>query len=346
MQHSLASIAKRAGVSVATVSLALRGKGLVARKTAERIKKIADELQYRPNPLLASLATKRFRTAVSATGMPLAIFSFPALANSSARDGGKLYVDDLVREATKLGYAPRVHALENTGGAARVYRELYHSMVQGIIVLGSMDMTHFGREFDWSQFSVVVCGRYRAALPFHTVRTNVFNSVKLAFTELQARGYRRVGFAMGTHGQAMEDDEARHGAAIAMEYSYLHKQDRLPVYLGGFKDADALNEWVVKNKPDAVIGFSVGQYWLLRSRGHRIPEELGFASMHLPGKEEREFCSGLNQNTEEIARQSVLLLDQLVRNRERGVPANPLDVLVSSIWNEGKTLRPRPEDSL
>ena len=214
-------------------------------------------------------------------------------------------------------------------------------MVQGIIISGSMDMGRFGQAFDWSQFSVVICGRYHAALPFHTVRTNIFKSVKLAFTELRARGYRRIGFAMGAHGQAMEDDEARHGTAIAMEYSYLNKRDRLPVYLGAFKDASALIGWVEKNKPDAVIGFAVGQYWLLRNHGIRIPEDLGFASMHLPGKEVREYCSGLNQNTEEIARQSVLLLDQLIRNRERGMPQDPLDVLVSSAWNEGTTLRPR-----
>lgn len=341
MEHSLASIAKRAGVSVATVSLAIRGKGLVARETAARIKKIADEMGYRPNPLLASLATKRFRSAKSAVGTPLAIFTFPGLAEDSGTDSGMLYVDDLVRGAIKLGYSPKVYNQASADNSSRLFRELYHSMVQGIIILGSMDMSRFGPAFDWSQFSVVVCGRYRAALPFHTVRTNIFKSVKLAFSELQARGYRRIGFAMGTHGQAMEDDEARHGAAVAMEYSYLPKRDRLPVYLGAFKDVDALSGWVEKNKPDAVIGFAVGQYWLLRNHGYRIPEDFGFASMHIPIKEHRKYCSGLNQNTEEIARQSVLLLDQLIRNRERGLPQDPLDVLVSSIWNEGITLRPR-----
>ncbi len=341
MPHSLASIAKRAGVSVATVSLALRGKGLVARETAARVKKIADEMGYRPNPLLASLATKRFRSAKSAVGTPLAIFTFPGLAEDFGSDSGKLYVDDLMRGAIKLGYSPKVYDQINAGSTARLFRELYHSMVQGIIVLGNMDVNHFGEGFDWSQFSVVVCGRYRAALPFHTVRTNIFKSVKLVFGELQARGYRRIGFATGTHGEAMEDDEARHGAAVAMEYSYLDKRDRLPVYLGPFNDVDALTGWVEKNKPDAVIGFAVGQYWLLRSRGYRIPKDLGFASMHIPIKEHREYCSGLNQNTEEIARQSVLLLDQLIRNRERGMPQDPLDVLVSSVWNEGTTLRAR-----
>lgn len=344
MQHTLSSIAKRAGVSVATVSLALRGKGLVARATAERVKKIAEEMHYRPNPLLASLATKRFRTGALATGTPLALLSFPVLEEASESDGGKVYVDDLVREAKRLGYAPKIHELVNTSNTARLFRELYHSMVQGVIVLGSMDMNRFGRAFDWSEFSVVACGRYRGALPFHTVRTNIFKSVKHAFTELQARGYRRIGFALGAHGQKMEDDEARQGAAIAMEYGYLPKRNRLPLYLGDFKDPSAIKEWVDKNRPDAVIGFAVGQYWILRNQGHRIPEDLGFASLHLPFAEMRKFCSGLDQNTGEIARQSVLLLDQLVRNKERGVPANPLEVLVPSIWNEGTTLRARPPE--
>ena len=75
-QPTLSEIAAKAGVSVATVSLALRGVGLVGRDTTERVKAIAEELGYRPNPLLASLATRRFRSRQSTEGTPLAIFHF------------------------------------------------------------------------------------------------------------------------------------------------------------------------------------------------------------------------------------------------------------------------------
>ncbi len=342
MPASLASIAKRAGVSIATVSLALRGKGPVARETAARIKRIAEQDGYVPNPLLAALATKRFHSARSKIGAPVAIFTFPAEIDEPAGDSQKQYIADIVREADRLGYAPKNYDLHNDSRTAPLFRELYHSMVQGVIVLGSMDMASFGREFDWRQFSVAICARFAASLPFHTVRPDIFSSVKLAFGELHARGYRRIGFAMVRHGHAMEDDEARHGAAVALEYSYLAKKDRLPVFLGSFSDEAPFLHWVEKNKPDAILGFGTWQYSLLRNAGYRIPRDIGFASIHLSAADRRQPCSGLVQNTDEIARQSVLLLDQLIRNRERGLPARPLNILVSSSWRDGKTLRPRP----
>jgi DNA-binding LacI/PurR family transcriptional regulator len=336
---TLSDIAKRAEVSVATVSLALRGKP-VRRSTAERVRKIAEAMGYRPNPLLASLATKRFRSAKSTDGMPLAIFDFPSRVDSlGGRHPYRPLDDMIVSEARELGYAPKIHNLLNTSKTRSLFHELYHQMVQGVIISGSMDMSTFGRDFDWSHFSVVACARYHASLPFHTVRPNIFKSVKMAFHELRSLGYERIGFAMGRHDQAMEDDEARHGAAIAMEYSYLPKRSRLPVYSGSFKEEAPFIQWVKRCRPDAVIGFNALNYWHLRDNGYRIPEDIGFASMHLDAGEELIFCSGLDQNEGGIARQSVLLLDQFIRNKERGMPSNPMDILISSSWRDGKTLR-------
>ena len=336
---SLSEIAKRAGVSVATVSLALRGKS-TARATAERVRKIAEEMGYRPNPLLASLATKRFSVAASATGTPIAIFNFPNELNEFGNRSQHHPINDIVvREATALGYAPQIYHLENSAKPGPIFRELYHRMVQGVIISGSMDMNRFGGEFDWSHFSVVSSARYHTSLPFHTVRSNIFKGIKMCFRQLLSRGYKRIGFALGRHDYSIEDDEARHGAAIAMEYSYLPARRRLPVCLGSFNDEAALLEWVRKNKPDAVIGFTAWAYWILRSNGFRIPDELGFASLHVDKCDPSPFCAGTDENLDEIARQSVFLLDQLVRNKQRGLPPIPTDILVSPTWKEGETLR-------
>jgi DNA-binding LacI/PurR family transcriptional regulator len=215
-------------------------------------------------------------------------------------------------------------------------------MVQGIVITGSMDIHRFGRDFDWSHFSIVSCGRYHASLPFHTVRPNIFKAVKMAFVELMSRGYHRIGFAMGRHNTLMEDDQARHGAAIALESSYLPKKDQLPVYSGLIDDIPSFLAWVEKCRPDAIVGFGVRYYWHLREKGFVIPENIGFASMHLPSQEDKGFCAGLDQDSAGIARQTILFLDQLIRHRERGVPASPLELLVPPVWNEAPTLRPRP----
>ena len=56
---TLAEIARRAGVSVMTVSRALRKQSNISPQTQKRIQVIADELGYRPNPLVSALMTYR-----------------------------------------------------------------------------------------------------------------------------------------------------------------------------------------------------------------------------------------------------------------------------------------------
>ena len=52
-------IAKKASVGIGTVSRVLSGKGSVSEKTRERILKVMSELNYRPNSVARSLATRQ-----------------------------------------------------------------------------------------------------------------------------------------------------------------------------------------------------------------------------------------------------------------------------------------------
>src|SRR5471030_1284470 len=52
---TLRTIAQAAGVSLATVSLALRDNPQTSRKTRARIKAVADRMGYRPDPRVAKL---------------------------------------------------------------------------------------------------------------------------------------------------------------------------------------------------------------------------------------------------------------------------------------------------
>lgn len=333
---TLKMIAARVGVSMAAVSMGLRGRGTISRKRAEEIRRVAEEMGYRPNPLLSSLASKRFRSVKSIQGTPLALFMFPPIPGGTQQN---FYGPLLMAEARKLGYAPKIYDITAESDPQALYRELYHRMVQGIVISGSMDEKTFGKDFDWSQFSVVQCARFHALNSFHTVRSNIFQSVKSAFTQLRERGYLRIGFAMGRHLRPMEDDEARYGTAISLESTYLSSKDRLPVFTGTIGDGESFLKWFDRWKPDAVIGFSGRYYWLLKDHGVSIPKHAGFVSMHLTQSEEDKVYSGLCQDIEGIARHSIRFLDQLIRDRERGPASQPVNLLVSSIWNEGKTLR-------
>ena len=57
-------VAAAADVSVATVSRALRGLPNVATSTRERVRRVAEELDYRPDPTASRLAAGRTRTVI------------------------------------------------------------------------------------------------------------------------------------------------------------------------------------------------------------------------------------------------------------------------------------------
>jgi len=295
---------------------------------------------YRPNPMLAALASKRFSNAKAHTDTPLAILDFPTLPGQPARHASQ-YKQVLMDEATRLGYMPYHHLLTPESNIAPLFRQLYARSTEGIIITGNVDISTLDRAFDWNQFSVVQCARYLNRNPFHRVRPNIFQSIKLAFTEVRKRGYQRIGCAPGRHPVMLEDDEDRLGAALAMETSYLSKKNQLPVYMGAIEDRPALINWYRKNKPDVILGFNSCHYWALYEVGVSMPGDVGFALLHQAELQEK--VSGLSQNLDVIARQSVQLLDQLIRNHERGPSPLPMDILVPSSWQDGTTLRPMEE---
>ena len=61
MSVKISDVARRAGVSNATVSLALNGSNRINRKTRAMIEALAKEMGYHPNPYAQKLVTQRSR---------------------------------------------------------------------------------------------------------------------------------------------------------------------------------------------------------------------------------------------------------------------------------------------
>ena len=58
-RHTIRDVAKAAGVSIATASNALNGTGRTNAETREKVRRIAEEIGFRPNALARGLLTKR-----------------------------------------------------------------------------------------------------------------------------------------------------------------------------------------------------------------------------------------------------------------------------------------------
>ncbi|WP_163543111.1 LacI family DNA-binding transcriptional regulator [Occultella kanbiaonis] len=96
------SVARAAGVSVATVSRVMAGTGVVSPARTERVLAAARELGYRPDPIARSLATgtsRRIAVLVPNLSNPYFYDIIRGIGRASAADGYTMIVADSMEDA-------------------------------------------------------------------------------------------------------------------------------------------------------------------------------------------------------------------------------------------------------
>jgi transcriptional regulator with XRE-family HTH domain len=72
---TIRDVAAKTGYSAATVSLALRDSPHLPEATRTRVRRVAEELGYRPDPLLAAIAARRWHGHPAETRSTIAVIS-------------------------------------------------------------------------------------------------------------------------------------------------------------------------------------------------------------------------------------------------------------------------------
>lgn len=291
---------------------------------------------YRANPVLAALASHRFKGGTAKGTVQVA---FIRHVEPSLRTKLPLC---LIERGNELGYDVSVFEME-CGRERALARELYHRGFMGIILgmlMGYSELPDMG----WERFSVVCSGRNFFPTSFTTARPEIFSSFCLAWEQLRRRGYNRIGMAICRHDPEHEDDRARHAAALYCLERMENPAERIPPLRATLENARTeIVDWVQRYKPDAVLGFHAGYIHNLRDAGYRIPEDLGYASLHLLPQDPRPTLSaGLLHDLPEQHVKAMELLDQQLRHHVFGPVSRPLQVLLPQHWVEAPTVRPLP----
>jgi LacI family transcriptional regulator len=332
MRVTLSDVAARSGYSKSTVSIALRNGPRLPAETRELIKRIAAEMGYHPDPSLSAIAALRWRRSESVRGVGLAALVDSA---SPAYRVGLEYVRAFTARALALGYAVETFDIRAYGNASRLNRVLVERGIRGVLVAPVYDREAF-TGIEWGRFAGVACGSALWRPPFHVVTTDVFRSVQLAFREVCACGYRRIGVAAFTHDPVIVDDDWRAGAALLE--ARRNPGLTVDLYLGPTRDETAALRWVRRFRPEAIISLHEALLAWLRGSGITVPDRLGFAS--LVGSSRASTSSGIDQQHARIGTTAAEMLDLEVRRNEIGPPVSPQTLLVTPEWRQGRTLRP------
>jgi LacI family transcriptional regulator len=133
---TLRDVAQKAGVSVSTVSRALKDSESISTATRARIKRIAERLGYLPNQA-AQMLIARKRAAHRDTALFSIIYESGAVLNDYYFSS---LTKSLVDESSRDGFATAIYALVNTyDGVLDLSRLLHNRFTAGIVLLGNIE---------------------------------------------------------------------------------------------------------------------------------------------------------------------------------------------------------------
>lgn len=200
---SISDIARKAGVSVSTVSFVMNDKAVkmrISREVTERVERIAREMGYRPNQLARGLRTGRTKT-IGLIVENISNAFFASLAKT---------IED---EAKRYDYKVVYCSTDNDDEKAReLIQMLSQRQVDGYIITPTINLAEDIRRLQEENKPVILIDRYfpeYADIP--SVLVDNYGGVCRGMEFLIERGYRKI-------------------ALITIEVEMAHMKDRLNAY--------------------------------------------------------------------------------------------------------------------
>ena len=267
---SLKDLADKLGVSIATVSRALRNSHEVGEEMTQKVKKLAKELNYRPNPFAQSLRKEAPR--VIGVIVPNLVTHYYAAV-----------LDGIEDYASKLGYSViSSNSHEDHEREAQALDNFLNMHVEGIIACLAQDTTDYSHFEQLHEMGVPLVFFARCCLEdmFSQVVGNGDVAAQEATQHMIETGSRRVAFIGGPNHLDMVR-RRKHGYLEAL------RENRIPIdrdlVVCDKIDFDVARNATLRllegeNPPDAILAFNdiitYAAFDAIKSKGLRIPEDV------------------------------------------------------------------------
>lgn len=347
---TLRQLAALAGVSRATVSLALNNHPRIPVATRTAIQKLAREQGYRQDPVVSSLMA-RLRVARSRrTEERLAFLTLWRTRDDWRNTSNNLdYYKGICERAGQLGYGiDEIWASEPGLTAGRLSKILFTRSIRGVIV-APCPLSHATLSLDWEHFAFATIGFSLEQPPVDRVVHNHYGGMQTALTKLSRLGYRRIGLA--TTREQIDRVNQHWLAALLVYQQGIPAAQRVPPLLlshdGHHIDECAFEKWIGEQAPDVVVSNLLHPLEILERRmGMSVPRDMGFMSLDAPARKALEgpdggsrTCSGIDQHPEKLGVKVVDAVVSRLHLNALGLAENPQTVLISGSWIQGGTLR-------
>ncbi|MGB0960815.1 MAG: LacI family DNA-binding transcriptional regulator [Halocynthiibacter sp.] len=259
-------VAQRAGVSQSAVSRTFTPGASASQKTAEKVRKAADELGYRPNVLARAMVSGKSRII----GLIVAYFENQFYPEA---------LEKLSNELQKRGYHILVFLAEQTAeNIDTVVEEILDYQVDGIIAASVALSSDLSERCRAANVPMVLFNRSQDDPNMSAVTSNNYEGGRRVAEFLLAAGHRKIGHIAGWDGASTQRDrEAGFTSALADAGVTLHARST-----GDFtmeKAAEATRKMFASDPPEAVFAsndhMALAVMDTLRFElGLRVPEDV------------------------------------------------------------------------
>lgn len=326
---TLKTLARRAGLSVAAVSYALRGSPKVAPATVARVRALAERSGYRPNARVAELMTQIRTRRPPGRGDVLALVWLEA--REGERDSfGRAVLDGATRQAARRGFLLESFWLEEVDHSPRRLASILRARgVAGVVFAPVRRRTRVELDWPWDEFPLAVVGMAEWNQPVSRAGHHHFEAMRRALRELAAAGARRPACWLNR-----ADDERAHSgwraAWLASDVPGAARRIRLAA--PGEETRAARRDWLARLRPDALVVSQTGELDELRGAGWSGSVERTVLLSWRAGAG----AMGIDQGYDAITESAVDLVVTQLRHNERGLPDPPRMLLFPGHWRAGE----------
>jgi LacI family transcriptional regulator len=265
----LVDVAKAAGVSVSSASLALSGKGRISDEVRARIVEAAENLGYRPS------TKSRQKDGVSA------VLALMDRSWAYALGMNQLILDSLSRSLVSTGREICIVPVFEDDPADRIWKRVLALGVDSVFSIHYGNADLFSR-FEQHGLPVVVIMNNNFQTDFNSVCVDDYQGAYEAGSILIASGHQRLAYvSMDLPYLTAVRRDRFIGFRKAIEEHHIHFDDRLQrmCSVHGTEDVDrAIDDLFLADEPTALFAMDdylgVRIYLACKRRGMRIPEDL------------------------------------------------------------------------
>lgn len=339
---TMTDVARKAGVSKNTVSLALRKAPQISEATRERVEKAARALGYQKNPTVAHLMAQLRANRTRGFQASLALVNAHLDRNAFTKHPTvPTYVSGCRARGAEQGYSFDefwLHDPELDG--ERLNKILRARGIRGIVAVGLMSENRLPERFapTWEEFPCVVTGVPMRAPALSFACTDHHLLTLNAFENALRLGYKRPAMVLDGVIDALVNGRFTSGMLIAQQT--LPVARRIPALYEVRKaetDQAIFRKWFEKHQPDVILSlYNVVRHWV-EDLGLQVPRDVGL--IQLDWRKGNPDWAGMDQHNDVAGEAAVEMVISMIHNHEKGIPAFPRATLIRSTWREGKTVR-------